>query len=265
MLLQFITWEVSPTILKLGSIEVRWYGLLWATALTLSYFIFLRYFKRENLTVELLDKLTMYVVLGTIIGARLGHCLFYEPEYYLRNPIDILKIWEGGLASHGAAAGILISLWLFVRKTKHKTVTYWWLLDRISVAVAISGCLIRIGNLMNSEIYGDVTQLPWGFIFSLRGETLPKHPTQLYEALSYLVLFVILFFVYEKRWKTLPQGVLFGFFLVFLFSSRFFIEFIKEPQVNFESSMLLNMGQLLSLPFVIAGIVIMLIRWHKKA
>jgi len=250
----FIHWNVSPTIFDLGLLQIRYYGLLWALALIASYILFNKFFKEEGWSQELLDKLTMYVVIGTILGARLGHCLFYEPAYYLEHPIEIIMIWQGGLASHGAAIGIVTSLFLF--HYKEKQVPLWWLFDRIAMAVAISGCLIRLGNLMNSEIYGIETNLPWGFIFEHNGEKLPKHPTQIYESLAYLLLFVVLLFIYKKKGKQIPGGLLFGIFVTVLFTSRFLIEFIKNPQTEFEVGMALNMGQLLSIPFILGGIVI---------
>ena len=207
-------------------------------------------FKKEGLSVELLDKLTVYVAVGTVVGARLGHCLFYDPAYYLQNPIEIIKIWRGGLASHGAAIGILIALYYFARKNKKP---YLWILDRIVIVVALAGFFIRMGNLMNSEIYGIETSLPWGFIFVRNGEVLPKHPTQIYEALSYLLIFILLYSIYRKKGTKVRQGLIFSLFLILLFSVRFLIEFIKEVQVDFEQTMSLNMGQWLSIPFVIIG------------
>jgi prolipoprotein diacylglyceryl transferase len=252
----FIHWNVSPTIFDFGILQIRYYGILWALALIVSYILFNRFFKEEGWSQELLDKLTMYVVLGTILGARLGHCFFYEPDYYLSHPLEIIMIWQGGLASHGAAIGIVTSLFLF--HYKEKQVPLWWLFDRIAIAVAISGCLIRLGNLMNSEIYGTETTLPWGFIFEHNREYLPKHPTQIYEALAYLALFLVLLFIYKKKRKTMPGGLLFGIFVTVLFTSRFLIEYIKNPQTEFEVGMALNMGQLLSIPFIIGGIVIVI-------
>jgi prolipoprotein diacylglyceryl transferase len=190
------------------------------------------------------------MVVGTVIGARLGHCLFYEPEYYLSNPLLILKVWEGGLASHGAAVGILLALYLLSRKIKKP---YLWILDRVVIVVALAGFCIRMGNLMNSEIYGNVTNLPWGFIFARENETLAKHPTQIYEGLSYLAIFFLLYFIFIRKAKSLKPGYIFGLFLILLFSVRFIIEFIKEPQVGFEANMALNMGQLLSIPFILTG------------
>jgi prolipoprotein diacylglyceryl transferase len=213
-----------------------------------------RIFKKEHIPQKMLDTLTTYMVIGTVVGARLGHCLFYEPAYYLANPLRILKVWEGGLASHGAAIGILISLYLFVRKVKKP---YLWILDRIVIVVALAGFFIRMGNLMNSEIYGVQTSLPWGFIFVRWGETMPKHPTQIYEALSYLAIFFLLYSIYLRKGVKIKQGFLFGLFLIILFSVRFLIEFIKEPQVGFEEHMVLNMGQLLSIPFILTGIFLL--------
>ena len=251
MLLNSIIWDVNPEIFSIGQFAVRWYGLLFASGFVFGYFIMGNIFKREKVPPKMLDTLTTYMVVGTVVGARLGHCFFYEPAYYLADPIKILKVWEGGLASHGAAIGILIALWLFARKAKRP---YIWILDRIVIVVALAGFFIRMGNLMNSEIYGVQTSLPWGFIFVRWHETVPKHPTQIYEGLSYLAIFAVLYLLYRKKGTSLKPGLLFGFFLVVLFLMRFLIEFIKEPQVGFEESMALNMGQLLSIPFILAGI-----------
>ncbi|MCD4695196.1 MAG: prolipoprotein diacylglyceryl transferase [Bacteroidales bacterium] len=251
MILTSIVWNVNPEIISFGNFAVRWYGLLFALGFVFGYIIIGKIFKQEKIPQKTLDTVTTYMVVGTVIGARIGHCLFYEPEYYLSDPIKILKIWEGGLASHGAAIGILLALWLFARKVKKP---YLWVLDRIVIVVALAGFFIRTGNLMNSEIYGVETTLPWGFIFTRWGETLSKHPTQIYEGLSYLVIFIVLYFIYNKRRATLKPGFIFGLFLTALFAIRFLIEFIKEPQVGFEETMALNMGQLLSIPFVLAGL-----------
>lgn len=263
MILQQITWDVSPLIFKLGGLQVRWYGLFFAMAFYLGYLILdKQVFRREGLKIDLLDKLATYVVIGTIIGARLGHVFFYEPQSYLQDPISILKIWEGGLASHGAAIGILLALILFVRQTGK---TYLWTLDRVVIVVALGGFFIRMGNLMNSEIYGHFTSLPWGFIFVRDGQTDPRHPTQIYEALSYLLLFFALMAYYRKKYKTMKEGTIFGIFLIVLFGVRFLIEFVKEPQVAFEQTMALNMGQWLSVPFILAGIGLLIFATRKKA
>ena len=254
-MLDVVTWTVDPAIFTIFTREIRWYGLFFAIGFLLGYQIEDKIFKHDNAPAGWCDKIFIYVVIATVIGSRLGHCLFYDPGYYLTHPIEILDIRQGGLASHGAAFGLLLGLWLFSRKNK---MPYIWSLDRISIAVAISGVAVRLGNLMNSEIYGTITSLPWGFIFVRDGETLPKHPTQIYEALCYLVLFIILWWMYYKKDTARRRpGLMFGFFLIVLFGTRFLIEFIKNPQEDFEVNMLLNMGQLLSIPFILTGIVIL--------
>ena len=263
MIFGAINWDVNPEIFRIGNFAVRWYGLLFASGFFFGYLIFMRFFKKEGLSADLLDKLTIYMALGTVIGARLGHCLFYEPDYYLSNPVEILKIWRGGLASHGAAIGILIALWLWVRKFK---MSFIWIIDRIVVVVALAGAFIRLGNLMNSEIYGVETSLPWGFVYIRNLEVVPKHPTQIYEALTYFLVFVMLLVIYYKTNAKPRSGMLFGIFLILVFGMRFLIEFIKEDQVDFEAGMALNMGQWLSIPFALlgAGILVWSLRRAKK-
>jgi prolipoprotein diacylglyceryl transferase len=252
MHLLIIPWDPNPEIFRIGSFAVRWYGLLFASSFFFGYIIMSRMFKNEGLKESVLDRLTIYMAVGTIVGARLGHCLFYEPSYYLSHPLEILKVWHGGLASHGAAVGILVALWLFVRKEKK---SYAWVLDRIAIVVALSGFLIRMGNLMNSEIYGVETTLPWGFVFLRNHEVVPKHPTQIYEGLAYLIIFFVLFRMYWHKKGDVYQGLLISIFCITVFTARFLIEFVKEDQVAFESTMKLNMGQLLSIPLILAGII----------
>ncbi len=269
MIIDAITWNVDPEIFHIGQLSIRWYGLLFATAFLSGYIVFTRYLATERLTPEMLDKLLIYVAVGTVLGARLGHCFFYEPKYFLQNPVEILKIWKGGLASHGAAIGILLALWLYIRRFK---LSFLWLIDRIVIVVALGGAFIRLGNLFNSEIYGSPTTLPWGFEFvrdklydSTTGEllpTVPRHPTQLYEAISYILIFVVLFVFYRKRYLKVRDGFIFGVFMILLFAARFLIEFVKNDQVGFEAGMEFNMGQLLSLPFILAGVVMIL--WTKR-
>jgi prolipoprotein diacylglyceryl transferase len=247
-----IPWNPDPEIFRIGPFAIRWYGLLFASGFLFGYIIMRKMFKNEGYDDALLDKLTIYMAVGTVVGARLGHCLFYQPDYYLRNPLEILKVWHGGLASHGAAIGILIALGFFVVKEKKG---YFWVLDRIAVVVALAGFLIRMGNLMNSEIYGVETTLPWGFVFLREGENAPKHPTQIYEGLVYLLTFFLLFRMYWNKKGDVYQGLLISIFLILVFTSRFLIEFVKEPQVEFEAMMKLNMGQLLSIPFIILGVL----------
>ena len=260
-----INWSPSPEIFSIGPIHIRYYSVLFVSGFIIGYYIFVKFFKREGLPVEILDML-LYTLLGSaVIGARLGHCLFYEPEYYLARPLEILKVWEGGLPSHGGAIAILIAIWYYVKKYGRKyDFDYMWLLDRIAVATPLAGALIRLGNLMNSEIYGNPTDLPWGFVFLLRGETIAKHPTQLYEALAYLVTFAVLMLLYFKALPKLKRGTLFGLFFIGIFGARFFIEFVKEPQVAFEQGMTLNMGQWLSIPLVLMGIAVIFWGYYKN-
>ncbi len=260
MLLNFIHWNFKPEIFTIGTWGPRWYGVLFALSFIIGYYIMLRIFKKEDIKVEVLDSLTMYMFLGTLIGARLGHCLFYEPADYLAHPIRILKVWEGGLASHGAGIGILIALFLFVRKHKK---TYLWILDRIVIMVALSGFFIRTGNLLNSEIVGKPTDLPWGFIFHRLHENFPRHPSQIYEALAYLSVFILLMYLFNKTKIKEFGGSMFGLFLVLVFGFRFLIEFTKEVQVDFEEKLPLDMGQWLSIPFVMAGLVFLYFGYKK--
>lgn len=256
----FITWSVSPEIFSIGPITLRWYGLLFALSFFIGYIIMQRIFKKENQPITLLDELATYMIISTVIGARLGHVLFYEPLSYLQHPLDILKIWQGGLASHGAAVGILIALYIFARR---KNKPYFWALDRVVIVVALAGFFIRTGNLMNSEIYGKPTDLPWAFIFT-RINDIPRHPTQIYEGMSYLATFFFLLNYYYKKNGSPRPGDIFGMFLIAIFGMRIIIEFLKEPQVGFENQLTFNMGQMLSLPFVIAGIYLLLRRTIKN-
>ena len=266
MILNSVVWDVNPYIFTfpenfplLGGRPVAWYGLLWAMVFVVGYYVMRKVYRKEGLGDELLDKLTMYMLIASVVGARLGHCLFYEPEYYLSNPIKFLYIWEGGLASHGGAIGILLGLLLYSRKTK---ISYLHILDLIVIPVAIGGAFIRLGNLMNSEIYGCETTLPWGFKFvrdwapGTPIDVIPAcHPTQIYEALVCVAVFAVLMYLFFKKdYAKNRPGFLFGLFCTAVFGSRILIEFIKLPQVEFENSMVLDMGQWLSIPFVIAGI-----------
>ena len=354
----FIVWNQDPELIRIGSFAVRYYGVLFASAFFFGYIILSRLLSKEGVPLELLDKLTVYMAVGTIIGARLGHCFFYEPEYFLKNPIEILKVWRGGLASHGAAIGIILALFLFVRKTGRG---FFWTIDRVLVVTALGAFFIRCGNLMNSEIYGFPTGSNYGlvyarditdqlktipqidrvsyrkikavpetdslaavpldmeirfrrtarnetelqgilqyqvssilhrayferernvfltpgsipgfelrqnegryFVANARVEALPRHPTHIYEALAYMMIFLFLLGVYLYH-KGLPKpGLITGLFLVILFSARFVIEFIKENQVEFEDKLRLNMGQWLSIPFIVLGAAILLYVYLNK-
>lgn len=251
----FVNWDVDPILLSIGNFQIRYYGLLFITGFYLGYYMFRYFFRREDKPLDLLDALLWTLMICTVVGARLGHCLFYQPDYYLANPGEIFKVWEGGLASHGGTIAIMIGMWWFIKKYGRKhNFGYIWLLDRLAVATAFAAMFIRLGNLMNSEIYGHQTSLPWGFIFLQNGETVAKHPTQLYEALCYLGTGIVLFCIYKYALPKIKEGLLLGIFFIGIFFSRFLIEFVKENQVSFEEGMTLNMGQLLSIPFVLLGI-----------
>ncbi len=360
-LFSFIVWNLDPDLLNLGGIRVRYYGLLFAAAFALGYYLILNFSKREKFPESWVDSLLVYMVVGTVIGARLGHCLFYEPAHYLANPLEILMVWKGGLASHGGAIGNLVAIWLFSRKISKRQ--YFWTTDRIVIVTALAAFFIRMGNFANSEIYGDPTQSTYGIVYAhdtdfarrlesstmkpfykdvnyvkqkstntilespwypinivvdlksvpdektasaigvFLGESLkaqknsddefsnifihentvaniskyesgyrltysgfgvPKHPTHLYEAFSYLAIFLLLLWLYYKKEATTKSGLLTGLFFILVFSARFIIEFIKQNQVSFEDGMVLNMGQWLSIPFILGGMIV-LIRSIKKS
>jgi len=255
-----IHWNVSPDIFSIGPVTIRWYGLLFALSFIVGYQLMFVIFKKENKTEDELNDLVWYMILGTVIGARLGHCLFYNPVYYLTNPLEILQVWKGGLASHGAAIGIPIAIYLYVRK--RKGMTFLWVFDRVVITVALSGFFIRMGNLFNSEIIGKPTNANCGFIFE-SVDNIPRHPTQLYESIAYLMIFIFLLILYFKTDGKTKPGLLFGLFLILVFLFRFIIEFWKENQSYFENGMALNMGQLLSIPLILLGIYL-LFRKDKK-
>jgi len=260
-IISFIHWNVNPEIFQLGPFSVRWYGLLFASGFLLGYYIGESMLKSENVNQKWIDSLFFYIIIATIVGARLGHVFFYGWDYYSQNPAEIFMVWHGGLASHGGTLGILIALIVHSKLITKRSVL--WTLDRVVVPTALVAAFIRMGNLMNSEIYGDVTTLPWGFIFVRDGLTVAHHPTQIYEALSYLFLFVFLYRYYWKHDGRPVEGRIFAYFLIVLWTVRFLIEFIKLPQVDFESHMMLNMGQWLSIPLIIGGLVILYISGKK--
>lgn len=257
-----IHWNIDPAIFHIGGFELRWYSLLFVSGFIIGWYIFRKFFRREGVPDKLLDPLLYTLLIATIVGARLGHCLFYQPDYYLtswQGFWEIFMPWKGGLASHGGAIALILAMWWYsAHYGKKYGFDFLWIMDRLVITVCFAGALIRLGNLFNSEIYGDVTTLPWGIVFERNGETLPKHPTQLYEALSYTILGAGLLWAYNKKLEKLKRGEIFGIFLICLFGVRFLIEFIKEPQVEFETSMALNMGQLLSIPFIVAGIALLI-------
>jgi phosphatidylglycerol---prolipoprotein diacylglyceryl transferase len=251
-LLNFIHWNANPELFNLGPLSVRWYGLLFASGFLIGYYIGEKMLKSEKVPQKWIDSLFFYIIISTIVGARLGHVFFYGWEYYSQHPAEIFKVWHGGLASHGGALGIIIALLIHSKLITKRNVL--WTIDRIVVPTALVGAFIRLGNLMNSEIYGIETTLPWGFIFERNGETVPKHPTQIYEALAYFISFGILMYLYWRTRSKNKEGLLTGMFFILIFAARFFIEYIKEDQEAFEATMSLNMGQWLSVPFVLAGI-----------
>ena len=263
-----IHWNASPEILSIGPFSLRWYGVLFATSFFSGYKICGKIYQKAGLTLAQLDRLFVAMFIGTLAGARLGHCLFYEPQIYLNDPIRIFKIWEGGLASHGAVIGILTALYLYGRRErkiagkKGTPINPLWALDCVTRGVALGTFFIRLGNFFNSEIIGRPTTLPWAVVFQ-RIDPVPRHPAQLYEAFTYFTLFLMLTVLSKKPQARLGSGVLFGTFLTFAFTARIILENFKENQVAFENGMVLNMGQLLSLPLVIIGLFFV-VRGLKK-
>lgn len=251
-ILSFIHWNVNPEIFHLGPLSVRWYGFLFASGFLIGYYIGEKMLRSEGVPQKWIDSVFFYIIIATILGARLGHVFFYGWDYYSQHPGEIFKVWHGGLSSHGGTLGILVAIIIYSKVVTKRSML--WILDRIVVPTALVAAFIRLGNLMNSEIYGVQTTLPWGFIFERNGETVAKHPTQLYEAFSYIFTFIILTWMYWKTRAKNKEGLIFGLFFMFIFGARFFIEFIKEDQEAFEAGMALNMGQWLSIPFVLGGL-----------
>lgn len=265
-LLLSVTWDVDPTLFTILGREIRWYGLFWVIGLIVAVYIVQKIFKQEDLPEKWFDSLFVYMMVGIIAGARLGHCLFYEPGYYLAHPVEILKVWEGGLASHGGVIGIIIAVWLYSRKVTKQSML--WTFDRVMVPTGFTAAMIRLGNLMNHEIYGGPTDKPWGFRFVdniyqwMRGAepvfTEPSHPTQIYEAVAYLVVFVLTMYLYWNTDAKHRKGLITGIGILIIFLFRFFVEFIKNVQVDSEIALRestgLILGQWLSIPFIIWGI-----------
>jgi len=271
----FITWNPDQVAFSIGGFGFRWYSLCWLVGLLLAYLIVKRLYVEQKLKEELFEPLFIYCFLGILIGARLGHCLFYEPAYFLSSFTHVIEMflpfhkmadgaWKftgyEGLASHGGTLGLIIALWLYCRSTK---VGIWQVLDNIAIATPVTACFIRLGNLMNSEIIGKATDVPWAFIFE-RVDSLPRHPGQLYEAIAYFIFFFVGWYLYRRRPEKVGTGFFFGLCLTLIFGARFFIEFTKINQVDFEEGMPLDMGQLLSIPFIIIGIACMIGgKWMK--
>ncbi len=264
----YILWNPDLVAFRIGGFALRWYSLCWLLGLLAAFLIVRKLYQEQKIKPELFDPLFIYCFIGILIGSRLGHCLFYEPGYFLSSwrhmvemvlPIRFLAdgSWRftgyEGLASHGGTIGLIIALWLYVRRTK---VNLWRVLDNVAIATPVTACLIRLGNLMNSEIIGKATDVPWAFIFE-RVDLTPRHPGQLYEAIAYALFFFIGWYLYRKQPQRVGTGFFFGLCITLIFTARFFIEFTKDIQEEFEASMLLNMGQLLSLPFIALGLVCM--------
>ena len=285
MNLLYFVWDADPVIFSIGEHGIRWYGLLLAIGFLLGYIVLGRIMKKEGYEQKQTDKFAIYIILGCVIGLRLGHCLFYNPGYYLSHPLEILKVWEGGLASHGGAIGILLAIWLYARRTK---MPYFESLDKVVVVVPLAGAFVRIGNFINSEILGVPTTLPWGVKFMRNMEDLneayiasngacpdlgseclsefmiARHPTQLYEAFFYIAMFFVFFLIYSKFAKNWKHGTFLGWFVLVLFGFRFLIEYTKTEQAEFIWNAPITMGQLLSIPFIIFGIVLVVRQYWKK-
>lgn len=243
-------WSASPEIVTIGPVTLRYYSLLFALGFILGFDFMKKVFQRENRDQADLDTLLWTMLAGTIIGARLGHCFFYNADYYLSHPLELFKVWNGGLASHGAAVGIFTALYVYSKK---KSEGYMWLVDRLSITVALAGCFIRLGNFFNSEIYGKAADVPWAVVFT-RVDFIPRHPTQLYESIGYLLIYLFMRRIYWKSELPLPSGKLLGWFLVLVFGWRFVVEFFKEAHTDFGATAALNLGQLMSIPLIIAGL-----------
>ncbi|MCB9080541.1 MAG: prolipoprotein diacylglyceryl transferase [Lewinellaceae bacterium] len=267
MILNYITWNASPEIVHLGPLTLRWYGLLFASGFLIGLFMVRRMFLAEKAPEEWLDTAFVYIVTGAVIGARLGHVFFYDWDYYQDHLMEIPQVWKGGLASHGGAFGVIFALWLFSRRVSKKSIL--WIMDKVAAPSALAGFFIRLGNLMNSEILGRPADVPWAFLFVREDgpNGLPRHPVQLYESFSYLIIFVILYLIYWKTDKRNKPGYLFGMFMILVWGVRFVWEFFKESQGGFETAFgnILSTGQLLSIPFVAIGLYFVFRPWPKQA
>lgn len=249
--MEHFIWNVNPNILEFGDLQLRWYGVLFVGSFFLGLMILKWIYKHEKKDASVLDNLLIYVMVGAVVGSRLMHCFAYEPEFYLSHPLEIFKVWKGGLASHGGLAGVLLSLYVF---SKRYDTPYLWLLSRIAIPGALTAAFVRFGNLFNSEILGLPSQLPWAIVFK-RVDLVPRHPVQLYEAFAYLIIFVILVSIYRKVSPIFATKILPGIFLVLVFTARFFIEYAKTKQESYTTDLPLSVGQMLSIPYVLLGIV----------
>lgn len=264
-MLNAVVWNADPVIFSLGPLAVRWYSLAFAVGFIIGYDLVARMFKHEGAPEKWLGSLLAYTIIATVVGARLGHVFFYEWDYYSVHPEKILRIWEGGLASHGGTIAIILALFIWSYFVSKKPAS--WVFDKMVIAIALVGGLIRLGNLMNSEIYGGPTDLPWGFIFVRDGQTAPAHPTQIYEALCYFALFGLLMWMYWKRNDQERPWLITGVFFIWVFGSRFLIEYVKNVQVGSEYELIarygMNLGQMLSIPFIMIGIVLVIVAYTR--
>ncbi len=252
-------WNFDPVLFSLGSFSIHWYGLIFALAILSGYSLVKYLYVLEGQSTSNLDNLLVCIVAGVVIGARLGHCFFYDPHYYLENPIKILMIWEGGLASHGGGLGAILGIYLH---SKAKGMPFLWLLDRIVLPTAVFAFSVRIANFLNSEILGAGSNVPWAVVFT-RIDDIPRHPVQLYEAMGYLAVFLILITLYAKyKLRDIP-GTLFSLFLILVFSVRFLVEFMKEPQASYSMGLGISVGQLLSVPFFTLGVIILIVTTQR--
>lgn len=258
--MNFFVWDINPVLFSLGFFKIHWYGLMFASAFIVGYIVIYWIYKREGKNVEEIDDLLWYVAIGTIVGARLGHCLFYDPVYYLHNPLKIFAFWEGGLASHGGIIGITFSLYLYQKRVSS---SYAWFLDRVAVVCALGGSFVRIGNFFNAEIVGTPTTVAWAVIFK-RLDNLPRHPVQLYESTAYFLIFLLLLTLYVTIKDKVRSGVIFATALVTIFTSRFLLEFVKTQQSGYDHDSWVSTGQWLSMPFLLAGLVYIIFACCRK-
>ena len=260
--MDYIHWNIDHTIFHIyGPIAIRWYSLFFLSGFLIGLEAFKRMALAEGKSTKYTDALLFYIIIGTIVGARLGHCLFYQPEYYLSNPLELLKTWKGGLASHGGFLGVIIAVAIFAKR--NKSLSFFWLIDRISIFALMTGGFIRIGNLFNSGIIGKVTNVSWAFIFD-KIDHYPRHPSQIYEALGYFAISGIVYIIYRASNRKPQPGKLFGLIMLMGFSFRAFVEIFKENQVQFENTLTFNMGQLLSIPYILVGLYLTLGLHNKK-
>ncbi|HIP54824.1 MAG TPA: prolipoprotein diacylglyceryl transferase [Sulfurimonas autotrophica] len=259
--MHYFVWNADPVLFSFGPLQMHWYGLLFAIAILLGLEFMKWVYRRENKDESTIEPLFFYAVVGIVIGARLGHVLFYDPSYYFSHPLKIFAVWEGGLASHGGGLGVLIAL--YYGSKKYKT-DFLWLIERLVMPTALFGFFVRMGNFMNSEILGKPSELPWAVVFQ-RVDMIPRHPVQLYEAFSYLLIFFVLTYIYKRYYKRVPKGFLFGLFLLFVFGARFLLEFVKVRQADYSLGIDLTTGQLLSIPFFIVGLGFILWSYTKRA